>query len=77
MSMNVYASYGDFVVFANPTAGLSGHQKRAALHLKVGAVYIIEKTDVGNYHTDVYLIEFPGISFNSILFNDYSKGTYK
>lgn len=50
--------------------GYTHHQEHAAKHLTVGAIYTIEKTDIGAWHTDVYLREVPGEAFNSVMFAD-------
>jgi hypothetical protein len=66
--MDIYAKEGTKVIFANPTWGYQFDQKMAAKHLKEGAVYTVERTDVDSWHTDVYLKEVPGIAFNSVHF---------
>jgi hypothetical protein len=59
---------GTKVIYAHPNKGYLNHKERAAAYLKVGEAYTIESTDEGSWHTDFYLQEFPGISFNSVLF---------
>ncbi len=45
------------------------HQQQAADKLLAqGVPYTVETVDVHNYHTDIYLEEFPGIPFNSVMF---------
>ncbi len=68
--MDIYAKSGTLVKFTHPTAGYSHHQKLASEFLTVNEVYTVEATDVDSYHTDVYLKEFPGKAFNSVLFSD-------
>lgn len=68
--MDIYAKKGHRVVFSNPESGYQHHQNTAKEYLKVGKTYTINKTEVSNYHTDVYLEEVPGVAFNSVLFED-------
>jgi len=71
MSMNIYAAKkGVMVVFNHPKAGYPLHQKTAAAHLIVGQVYVVERVEVGSWHTDVWLKEVPDVRFNSVLFDD-------
>ena len=48
--------------------GYAHHKEHANKHLKVGEVYTIDQTDVGEWHTDVYLKEVPNQAFNSVHF---------
>ncbi len=67
--MNIYANEGDKVIFT----GRGGHDKEnadARKQLKVGETYTVAETDVFGWNTDVYLKEFPGKPFNSVLFKD-------
>jgi len=70
-TMNIYAQKGSRVRFLNR----NGHDGEAEEACEAGlnelAVYTVEKTEVGGWHTDVYLLEFPGKPFNSVLFEDY------
>lgn len=68
MSMDIYARAGTKVIFAHPQAGYEPEQQLAAKCLQVGKTYIVLKTVIDTYHTDVFLEEVPGISFNSVLF---------
>lgn len=68
--MDIYAKNGDRVVFRHPDAGYPHHSRKAKKLLKAGQTYTVERTDVGGFHTDVYLVEFPGEGFNSVLFED-------
>ena len=38
--------------------------------LKIGKVYNVEDIDIHSWHTDVYLVEFPGVPFSSVLFEE-------
>lgn len=68
--MNIYAEHGDKVICSTFAAGYDYHKEVAAKYLKAGKEYTIEKTVVDNWHTDVYLQEFPGVKFNSVFFED-------
>ncbi len=68
--MNIYAKRGTEVVFAHPDAGYLAHQKQGKKYLIPGQTYIVERTVVSPWHTDVYLEEVPGQSFNSVMFEE-------
>lgn len=44
--------------------------KNNAHLLTVGQVYNLVDIDVHDWHSLVYLEEFPGVDFNSVLFNE-------
>lgn len=48
--------------------GYEADQQHAAEYLKPNKVYVIDKMEVGTWHTSVFLEEFPGIPFNSVHF---------
>ena len=69
----IHVDRGKKVVFH----GLGGyHCDRIVAYqqLNVGHIYTVDKTVVDNWHTDVFLIEVPGISFNSVLFDEIIRG---
>jgi len=66
--MDIYAEPGTKVRFAYPDNGYDFHKKVAAKHLTEGEIYTVKITDVGSFHTDVYLNEVPGVAFNSVMF---------
>jgi hypothetical protein len=68
--MEIYARRGHKVIYNNPNAGYAYEQVRARDRLCPGGAYTVERTHVGEYRTDVYLAEVPGIAFNSTLFSD-------
>lgn len=70
--MNIYARRGSKIVFKNVNAGRDYDQEKAREHLVVGQVYTVEFTEVGGWHTNVYLQEIPNVAFNSVLFEDYN-----
>jgi hypothetical protein len=71
--MNIYALEGHKVRCTNLTGGYDHHQETAKKHLAVGQEYTVEYTDVGSWHTDVYLKEFPDVNFNSVFFEDVTE----
>jgi hypothetical protein len=68
--MDIYAEEGHKIKFTSPNAGYEYDQKQAETHLLVNETYTVERTEVGNFSTDVYLKEVPGLKFNSVLFDD-------
>ncbi len=68
--MDIYAKKGHKIIFSSPTAGYPNHQETAAKYLTVDNVYTVDYTDVGGWHTDVYIKEVPGVAFNSVMFDD-------
>ncbi|MFU1797634.1 hypothetical protein ACM1RC_27470 [Paenibacillus azoreducens] len=70
-TMNIYAKNGDKVRFLNR----NGHDREPAEACDIGlvqdGVYTVERTEVGGWLTDVFLKEFPGRAFNSVMFEDY------
>lgn len=49
------------------------HADKNSPMLEVGKTYHVEDVDMGSWHTDVYLEEFPGVPFNSVLFEEVKK----
>ena len=68
--MNIYALKGHKVKLATINAGYPYDQAKVQQYLLLNEVYTVEKTIVGNWMTEVYLQEIPGISFNSVFFKD-------
>ena len=70
-SMNIdEAKEGNLVKFSYPKNGYEHHQEKAAQYLTAGEVYTIYEVVIDSWHTDVYLKEFPGVAFNSVMFSD-------
>ena len=67
--MNIYATPGSRVRFLDEN-GNDCDKVKALKFLKRGKVYTVASTDVESWHTDVYLREIPGESFNSVMFAD-------
>lgn len=69
--MDIYAKRGSKVVFANPTAGYPHHQQECKdAGLVVGATYTVAETEVHSSSSRVFLQEFPGRGFNTVMFED-------
>ncbi len=70
--MNIYAKPGDKVVFLDEN-GHDWQREEARKLMKKYRVYTVDHTDVGGFHTDVYLKEFPDEFFNAVMFDDYDE----
>lgn len=68
--MNIYAKKGHKVSCKKLTGDYSHDEQTANKYLQLGKEYTIERTEVHNWYTDVYLIEIPDIRFNSVFFED-------
>lgn len=71
--MNIYALKGHKVCVVTLDAGQDHHKQTAKQHLELSKEYTVERTEVGSWHTNVYLQEIPDIAFNSVLFEDVSE----
>ena len=56
------------VINAYPDSGYDPDKELNRKYLKPGKAYTIDKMIVHNWSTEMYLKEFPGISFNSVHF---------
>ena len=71
MSMDVNnVKKGDSIIYANPGNGHEDDQEICRQHLEVGGEYIVDVVDIHTWHTDVYLKEFTGMVFNSVMFDE-------
>ena len=68
--MNIYTLPGKIVYSFTHTGGTPEEIKLIKELIEIGKPYTVEKTVVHTWHTEVYLKEFPGISFNSIFFRN-------
>lgn len=75
--MDIYAKHGTKVVpvykDGKPLNGSEYDKEKIAKHLPEGSVFTVESTDVHNWSTDVYLVEVPGVAFNSVCLADAPK----
>ncbi len=68
--MDIHSRKGTKVVFCNPDSGYEYDQELAKEYLTVGKTYTVNHTEVYDWYTRVCLEEVPGITFNSVLFDD-------
>lgn len=73
--MNIYALKGDKVVCNTLDNGYEHDRNVARKYLNIGHTYTIVKTEVHEWHTDVWLHEFPNVIFNSVFFIDAENKT--
>lgn len=68
--MNIHSKPGDKVIVTAETVnnGYSVDKERVSQYLKMDTLYEVEKTEVFDFTTNVFLKAFPGISFNSVSF---------
>lgn len=65
--MDIYSPKGTKVIYTGK-GGYDSDREFANKYLTIGEEYIVEKTDVHNWSTDVYLQELPDKPFNSVHF---------
>lgn len=63
----------EWVRYDCPNNGHDNDRRVAQIMLVVGMEYEVDRREVGNWHTDIYLKAFPEISFNSVLFSGIDK----
>lgn len=74
MTMNIQtARLGSTLKFMYPDNGYHADQALGRALLRVDHVYTLAAISVHPYHTEVYLVEVPGVSFNSVLFEDHNE----
>ena len=61
---------GEKIIYKYPNKGYTYERKLAEKRLVLNQIYTIERITIKDWHTDVYLQEFPSIKFNSVLFED-------
>lgn len=72
-AMNIYALAGHKVKCSVAENGSEHDKQMRAQYLENGKEYTIARTYVEGWSTDVYLKEFEGIRFNSVLFVDVTE----
>lgn len=75
MTMDIRAPYMTPVIvvhddIGNVLNGTPSDKELVAQHLKLDTVYYVHHTDVGDWATKVYLMEVPGVTFNSVNFKE-------
>jgi len=73
-TMSIYSEEDDLVVYKYPNNGYDHDQQTARKYLNIDQVYTVDFTDVHSSSTDVYLKDFPNVSFNSVQFAPYYNG---
>jgi|SRR6266542_4469371 len=69
--MDIYALPGTKVIMDWPEAGWTHDQCRIKDNgLVEGQTYTVERTEVHSSSTTLYLIEFPGVAFNTVNFSE-------
>lgn len=71
--MNVFALKGHKVRVTRSTAKAGYDSGQSVGELELDRDYTVERTEVGNMHTKVYLEEVPGKAFNSMNFEDVTE----
>ena len=79
MSMNIYAlkGYPVRVTERSIKNGTKSDKDKAKQYLTVGGEYVVERTNVGDWHTDVTLQEFPDVEFNVVQFEEVDKQSHE
>lgn len=80
--MNIYAKPGTIIwgIFDSSGQiknGYDSDKAHAAKYIKPHVCYTVEQTVVHSWSSEVYLKEFPGISFNTVHFEQRDSGTMK
>jgi hypothetical protein len=69
--MDIWATPGTKVIFDAPNAGYPHDQEKLKKYgLVVGRVYTVDYTVIHSSSTDVYLVGFPDVYFNSVNFGE-------
>lgn len=64
----LYSEHGTKVKVDTFKAGSSFDRRIAESHLKLNCIYTVDKISIGRSYTDVWLVEVPDCSFNSVFF---------
>lgn len=68
--MNIYTSRGSKVLFLNVNGYDEDPKYATDSGLVKGGIYTVDHVDVGSWRSTVALTEFPGQSFNTVMFDD-------
>ena len=69
--MPIDARHGTKVIFNKPKNGWPHDQQTLKKHgLIEGEKYTVDRTEIHDCYTTLYLVEFPGIRFNTVNFSD-------
>lgn len=75
MSMELFALKGHKVMVTKKTKKMGLAIDLNSKYLEIGKIYTVDYTDVAGFSTDVYLLEFPKVRFNSVNFLSITKQT--
>ena len=67
--MDIYAKPGTKVKYTGE-GGYDNDRHIAASHMEIGTIVTVKKIDVGNFMSYVEFEEFPGIRFNTVMFEN-------
>lgn len=70
--MNLFALEGYKVRCSFPNNGTASDKERVKKYLVADEIYTVERTEVHNWNTDVWLKEVPNVIFNSVHFTEVS-----
>lgn len=69
--------HDDMNIYCSPGAKVKFHARQGDDYFRMendnledGKIYTVERTDVHGWSTDVYLVEVPGMGFNSVCFEE-------
>lgn len=71
--MNIYAMPGDLVKYLFSNKGDHFDIRNGLRYLEEGRTYTVDYTEPWSIHTNVFLKEVPGVSFNSVQFEDLTE----
>jgi hypothetical protein len=72
--MDIGTKPGARVRFEHPKSGWPWERIVAKAHLSIGRIYTMTSIDVGQSETRITLREVPGVSFNSVHFDNVDDG---
>lgn len=71
MSMEIDTPSGEKVIMDSPDNGWPHDQQTIRKHgLVKGRAYTVESTEIHGSYTSLYLVEFPGVRFNTVNFSN-------
>jgi len=62
--------------FVHPNHGYPADKAMAKRYLEIGKSYAVKKIEIGDFNTNVWLMEYPDKCFNSVLF-EFNKEIFK
>lgn len=68
--MDIYSTPGSKIKFDPKDNGWPYQNEEARKRLEVGSIYTVDRIEVGSWMSYVYIEEYPGYGFNTVLFED-------